>query len=125
MKAQRFVMLFAILSLLAGLAYSTAAWAAPGQTPERQTVPTKTPPAPPKQGQDTPTPTSTATRAAAAGVTPASAVPAATAGVTTTLAAPQTLPQSGSPSWTLPWGLVAAGLLLVGAGWLAWRQATR
>jgi len=115
-----------------GLASTTFVWAAPGQSPARQTLPTKTPLGSPKEEKDTPTPaptfmlptptpwTGTAMPIVTV-VTPltptlwmGTAMPIVT--VVTPLT-PQTLPAGGS-ALSFPAGLLAAGILLTCAGCL-------
>ncbi len=107
MVMRRMILVLTIVAMLAGLSYVTAAWAAPSQNPDRQTVPTKTPvPATkqPKEGH-TPTPTVAAT-------------------VAPTTSAPQVLPRSGSESTGMPLLVAGAGLLLLLGGWAARKRAS-
>jgi hypothetical protein len=110
MRFRRIVIVLAVSTILMGLAYSASVWAAPDQSPARQTVPTRTPHVPPKEEKDTPTPV------------PTFIMPTPTPRVTLTSSlAPQTLPASGS-TLSFPAGLMAVGLLLVLTGWVARRQ---
>jgi hypothetical protein len=117
MALRRIFVVLAIGAILMGLASTTFVWAAPGQSPVRQTLPTKTPLVPPTKDKPTSVPTF---------VTPTptrwtgTAMPVVTV---LTPPLPQTLPASGAGSSALPLALVAAGALLVYIGLMA-RQRT-
>jgi len=120
MALRRIFVVLAIGAILMGLASTTFVWAAPGQSPVRQTLPTKTPLVPPtKEEKDKPTSVPTF-------VTPTptrwtgTAMPVVTV---LTPPLPQTLPASGAGFAALPLALVAAGALLVYIGLMA-RQRT-
>ena len=116
MVLRRMIIVLAIGIILMGLASTTFVWAAPGQSPARQTLPTKTPVVPPTQEEkDKPTPVPTfATPTPTPGL--GTATPVATL-VTPPL--PQTLPASGVEFSIFPLALIVAGAMLVLAGWTA------
>jgi len=120
MLFRRIFIVLAVGAILMGLASTTFVWAAPGQSPAGQTIPTRTPVAPPtKEEKDKPTPTSTF-------VTPTPTPWTGTAMPVVTVMAPpspQTLPASGAGFSAFPLALVAAGALLVYVGLMA-RQRT-
>ena len=118
MLFRRILIVLAVGAILMGLASTTFVWAAPGQSPAWQTIPAKTPVAPPtKEEKDTPTPAPTF-------VTPSptpwtgTAMPGV---IVVTPPAPQTLPASGS-AHPFPAGWMAAGILLTLTGWFARRR---
>jgi hypothetical protein len=113
MTFRRITRVLAMGTILVGLASTTFAWAAPGQSPARQTLPTKTPRGSPKEEKDTPTPAPTFMLPTQTPWTE-TAMPIVTVG---TLATPQTLPAGGS-ALSFPAGLMAVGILLTCAGCL-------
>lgn len=108
MKPHRVVLILTLGLILAALASINIVWATPEQSPDRQSVPTRTPkpptpvPQPPKEHKDTPVP------------------PTATVEPTKI---PQTLPVAGIVSRTPPLGLVVAGVCLAIMGWLMRRKS--
>ncbi|MFP4343711.1 MAG: hypothetical protein ACLFU8_03355 [Anaerolineales bacterium] len=99
-----------VLVLLFALASRPVTWAAPGQNPHRQTVPTRTPspmpttppteePPPPPQPTPTPTPTATPTTGAVVAPT-ATEEPTATPTETATLTPSATATSTSTPSPT-------------------------
>lgn len=96
-----------------GLASTTFVWAAPGQSPVRQTLPTKTPTDSPKGEKDTPTPVPTLTNPPP---TPRTGV-ATPVGTVVAPPPPQTLPAGGASFSTFSLVLIAAGVWLVYVGW--------
>ena len=102
-----------------GLASTTFVWAAPGQSPVRQTLPTKTPTDTPKEEKDTPTPVPTLTNPTP---TPRTGV-ATPVGTVVSPPPPQTLPASGARFSTFSLVLMAAGVWLVYVGWSLRRRA--
>ena len=108
MLFRRILIVLAVGAILMGLASTTFVWAAPGQSPASQTIPSRTPVAPPtKEAKDTPAPTPTPWTG--------TAMPVVTV---MTLPLPQTLPASGS-AHPFPAGWMAAGILLTLTGWFA------
>ena len=124
----RIFTVLAVGAILMGLASTTFVWAAPGQSPARQTIPTKTPVAPPKEEKDTPTPTPTLPGPAPT-PTPTLPGPTPTLWVTPTAALaptalPQTLPAAGAKLPIVPLALAAGGALLVYAGLMMRRTSS-
>ena len=113
MTFRRIVLVLTVGAILVGLASTTFVWAAPGQSPARQTLPTKTPLGSPKEEKDTPTPAPTFVLPTPTPWT-GTAMPIVTV---VTPATPQTLPAGGS-ALSFPAGLMAAGILLTCAGCL-------
>ena len=114
MASRRIVVVLAIGIVLMGLASTTFVWAAPGQSPVRQSVPTRTPTDSPKEEKDTPTPVLTPT--------PRTGV-ATPVGTVVAPPTPQILPASGAGFSAFSLVLVAAGIWLVYAGWSLRRRA--
>ena len=113
MALRRILVVLAIGAILMGLASTTFVWAAPGQSPVRQTLPTKTPVAPPtKEEKDKPTPVPTLTTP-----TPTPRTGVATPVGTVVAPPPQTLPAGGASFSTFSLVLIAAGIWLVYIGW--------
>jgi hypothetical protein len=110
MKSHRVVVILAFVMILTALVSNKVVWATPEQSPDRQTVPSRTPtvptpvPPPPKEDKNTPVP------------------PTATVALTTL---PQTLPPAGTVLTLSPLGPVVVGLLLAVVGWLMRRKAVR
>jgi hypothetical protein len=110
MLFRRILIVLAAGAILMGLASTTFVWAAPGQSPAWQTIPTKTPVVPPtKEEKDTPTPASTLL-----GPTPTPWVTPTAA--LTPAAVPQILPAGGAELPIVPLVLAAGGALLVYVG---------
>jgi hypothetical protein len=118
MMFHRIFTVLAVGAILMGLASATFVWAAPGQSPAGQTIPTKTPVAPPTKGEkDTPTPTSTfRSPTPTLWVTPTAAL--------TPVALPQMLPAAGAERPIVPLALAAGGALLVYAGLMMRRTSS-
>src|SRR5512143_1673570 len=121
MLSRRILIVLAAGAILMGLASTTFVWAAPGQSPAWQTIPSKTPVAPPtKEAKDTPTPwvTPTATLprpTPTPWVTPTAALAPA--------ALPQMLPAAGAELPLVPLALAVGGAWLVYIG-LRMRRAS-
>lgn len=119
MTFRRILIVLAVGAILMGLASTTFVWAAPGQSPAWQTIPTKTPVALPTKGEkDKPTPASTFVSPTPTPWT-GTAMPVATVAP---LPSPQTLPAGGAGFSAFPLALVAVGALLVYVGWIARRK---
>ena len=114
MASRRIVVVLAVGAILMGLASTTFVWAAPGQSPARQTLPTKTPVVPPtREEKDKPTPVPTLTSPTP---TPRTGV-ATPVGTVVAPPLPQTLPAGGARFSTFSLVLIAAGIWLVYIGW--------
>jgi hypothetical protein len=113
-KAFHLTVFLAVGIVLLGLASSPSAWAGSGQYQGGcgGTVPCRTPTSIPKEEKDKDTPASA----------PAQRTPAPTFNVMLTPSVlPQTLPGSGCEPSAFPLVLVATGVCLVYAGWMARR----
>ncbi len=120
MASRRIVVVLTIGIVLMGLASTTFVWAAPGQSPVRQSVPTHTPVAPPtKEEKDKPTPVPTLTTPTP---TPRTGV-ATPVGTVVAPPTPQILPASGAGFSAFSLALIAAGIWLVYVGWSLRRKA--
>ena len=118
MLFRRILIVLAVGAILMGLASTTFVWAAPEQSPAWQTIPTKTPVAPPtKEAKDTPAPTSTLPGPTPTPwVTPTAALAPA--------ALPQMLPAAGAELPIVPLALAAGAALLVYAGLMMRRTSS-
>jgi hypothetical protein len=118
MLFHRIFTVLAVGAILMGLASTTFVWAAPGQSPAGQTIPTKTPVAPPtKEEKDKPTPTPTfRSPTPTLWVTPTAAL--------APIALPQMLPAAGARLPIVPLALAAGGALLVYVGLMMRRTSS-
>ncbi|NIV35641.1 MAG: hypothetical protein GWN58_41165 [Anaerolineae bacterium] len=111
-KETLWIVVLGILTL--GLVAGPGLWAAPGQSPARQTVPTRTPTASPPTETPTPRPTSEprpTSTALTPTATPSENIPA-------TGSSSPLLPEAGGRSirLRLGWVLIALGLLVLATG---------
>ena len=131
MLFRRILIVLAVGAILMGLASTTFVWAAPGQSPASQTIPSRTPVAPPtKEAKDTPTPASTLLGPTPTPTpTPTLLGPTPTPWVTPTAALapaalPQMLPAAGAELPIVPLALAAGAALLVYAGLMMRRTSS-